>query len=159
MGIAADFRRILLQYRRIFLDSAPLIYHLEDIEPYSTLTAEAFTAFASGDLEGVLSTVSMTELLTKPFKEGKDSQIAVFEAFIFSLPQIRLVAPTYSIARRAARLRGQYGLRTPDALLISTAQEEECDAFLTNDARLKKLEAEGLAVIVLSEFAGTRGGN
>jgi|GEM_PF-2494772 len=31
--------------------------------------------------------------------------------------------------------------------------------FLTNDVRLKKLEAEGLAVIVLSEFVGHRSGN
>ena len=152
MGIAADFRRIFLQYRRVLLDSAPLIYHLEDIEPYSILTEEAFTVLANGDIEGILSTVSITELLTKPFKEGKDRQIAIFEAFIFSLPQIRLIAPTYSIAKGAARPRGQYGLRTPDALLSSTAQEEECDAFLTNDAHLKKLEAEGLAIIMLSEF-------
>ena len=152
MAIAADFRGMLLQYQCVFLDSAPLIYHLEDIEPYSTLTAEVITALANGNMEGVLSTVSITELLTKPFKEGKDRQIAVFEAFVFSLPQIRLIAPTYSIARSAARLRGQYGLRTPDALLFSTAQEEGCDAFLTNDTRLRKLEAEGPAIIVLSDF-------
>ncbi len=154
MGVAADFRKVLLQLQRVFLDSAPLIYHLEDIEPYSMLTAEVFTALARGNLEGILSTVSITELLTKPFKDGKDEQIAIFEAFIFSLPQTRLVAPTYPIAKRAARLRGQYNLRTPDALLFSTAQEEGCDAFLTNDVRLKKLEAEGVTVIVLSEFAG-----
>jgi predicted nucleic acid-binding protein len=150
-----DFRRTLFQFRRVFLDSAILIYHLEDIEPYSILTADVFTALASRSLEGILSTVSITELLTKPFKEGKDEQIAIFETFILSLPQTRLVAPTYPIAKQAAKLRGQYGLRTPDALLFSTAQEEGCDAFLTNDARLKKLEAEGIAVVVLSEFVNS----
>lgn len=152
MDLAADFRRILLQYRRVFSDSAPMIYHLEDIKPYSLLTTEVFTALAKGELEGVLSTVSVTELLAKPFKEGRDDQIAVFEAFVFSLPQTRLAVPTYPTAKQAARLRGQYGLRTPDALLFSTAQAERCDAFLTNDIRLKKLEAEGVAVVVLSEF-------
>lgn len=152
MELAADFGRILLQHQCVFLDSAPMIYHLEDIKPYSILTTEVFTALAKGELEGILSTVSITELLTKPFKEGRDDQIAVFEAFVFSLPQTRLAVPTYSIAKQAARLRGQYGLRTPDALLFSTAQAEGCDAFLTNDIRLKKLEVEGVAVIVLSEF-------
>ena len=154
MGVDDDFCTVLLQFRCVFLDSAPLVYHLENIEPYSTLTGEIFTALANGSLEGVLSTVSITELLTKPFKEGKDEQIAVFEAFIPSLPHTRLVVPTYSIAKQAARLRGQYGLRTPDALLFSTAQQSGCDAFLTNDTRLKKLEAQGVAVVVLSEFAG-----
>ena len=152
MDLAADFRRILLQYRRVFLDSAPMIYHLEDIKPYSILTTEVFTALAKGELEAVLSTVSIAELLTKPFKEGRDNQIAVFEAFVLSLPQTRLSVPTYTIAKQAARLRGQYGIRTPDALLFSTAQAERCDAFLTNDIRLRKLEAEGVAVIILSEF-------
>ena len=133
MGLVADFRRTLLQYQSVFLDSAPMIYHLEDIEPYSTLTTEVFAALACGKLEAVLSTISITELLTKPFREGKDNQIAVFEMFISSLPQTRLVVPTYTTAKQAARLRGQYGLRTPDAILFSTAQAEGCDAFLTND--------------------------
>ena len=152
MELVADFRRILLQHQCMFLDSAPMIYHLEDIRPYSILTTEVFTALAKGGLESVLSTVSIAELLTKPFKEGRDDQIAVFEAFVLSLPQTRLTVPTYTIAKQAARLRGQYGLRTPDALLFSTAQAEGCDAFLTNDTRLKKLEVEGITVIVLSEF-------
>lgn len=152
MGVVNDFCRALRTYHSIFLDSAPMIYHLEDIEPYSTLTAEVFTALAKGNLEGVLSTVSVTELLTKPFKEARDKQIAVLEAFVLSIPHTQLVVPTYAIAKQAARLRGKYGLRTPDALLFSTAQETECDAFLTNDSRLKKLEAEGISVVVLSDF-------
>lgn len=156
MGIVSDFCRILLAHHSIFLDSVPMIYHLEDVEPYSGLTAEVYTALAKGNLEGVLSTVSVTELLTKPFKEGKGEQIAVLEAFVLSIPHTQLVLPTYVIARQAARLRGKYGLRTPDALLFSTAQETECDAFLTNDSRLKKLEAEGISVVVLSDFIDTR---
>ena len=152
MGVVDNFRSALLQFRRVFLDSAVLIYHLEDIQPYSALTTEILTALAGGNLEGVISTVSITELLAKPFKDGKDDQITIFEAFVLSLPKTRIVAPAYSIAKEAARLREQYALRTPDALLFSTAREEGCDAFLTNDARLKKLETEGLAVIVLSDF-------
>ncbi len=156
MEIAADFRRTLLQYERVFLDSAPIIYHLEDIKPYSMLTTEVFATLASGELEGILSTVSIAELLTKPFRDGRDDQISVFEAFISSLPQTRLVVPTYAIAKQAAKLRGQYGLRTPDALLFSTAQAEGCDAFLTNDIRLKKLGGEEVTVIILSEFVNHR---
>jgi len=152
VGIVNDFRRTLLQRQCVFLDSAPLIYHLEDIEPYSALTAEVFMALADGSLKSVISTVSITELLTKPFKEDKNDLIAIFEKFILSLPQTRMVAPSYSVAKGAARLRGQYGLRTPDALLFSTAREEGCDTFLTNDSRLKKLESEGVKLIILSEF-------
>ncbi len=41
MEIAADFRRTFLQYERVFLDSALITYHLEDIKPYSMLTEVA----------------------------------------------------------------------------------------------------------------------
>jgi len=43
-------------------------------------------------------------------------------------------------------------LRTPDALIVATALETGCDAFVTNDKDLKKLEAERITVIVLKDF-------
>ena len=152
MGVVNDFYSTLVKYNSVFLDTAPMIYHLEDIEPYSGLTAEVFTALARGDLEGVISTVSVTELLTKPFREGKHKQITALEAFLLSIPHTQIFAANYAIARHAAMLRGKYGLRTPDALLFSTAQETGCDAFLTNDSHLKKLGIEGISVIILSDF-------
>jgi len=38
--------------------------------------------------------------------------------------------------RIAARLRGSYGIRTPDALHLATAVVTGADAFVTADARL-----------------------
>lgn len=55
------------------------------------------------------------------------------------------------IAIRAAELRARYGLRTPDALQIATALTHRCDAFLTNDARLKQVD--DLRVLVLDDLA------
>jgi predicted nucleic acid-binding protein len=155
MGLANEFRKALLQHKRIFLDSSILIYHLEDIQPYSIFTTELFMALSKGTIECIISTLSITELLTKPFKENKNEQIEIFEAFIFSLPQTQIAFPSYNIAKQAAKLRGQYNLRTPDSILLSTALEETCDVFLTNDYHLKRIETEGIVVIVLSEFART----
>ena len=89
MGIATDFYRILPEFKCVFLDSSILIYHLEYIRPYSTFTKEIFTSLANGNLECVLSTISITELLTKPFKEKKESQIAIFETWRSSHGSIR----------------------------------------------------------------------
>jgi predicted nucleic acid-binding protein len=36
-------------------------------------------------------------------------------------------------------LRARYNLRTPDALQVATALVRRCEAFLTNDARLKRV--------------------
>ena len=134
------------------LDSSILIYHLEDMEPYSDLTETLFATIAEGSLAVVLSTISVTELLVKPFAEKQRDRVTTFEHFILSLPNAVLIPPSYPLAKEAARVRGKYGLRTPDALLVATALSEKADAFFTNDGRLRKLKAEGIAIVVLDDY-------
>ena len=146
------FTRALRKFTKVGLDSSVAIYHLEDIAPYADLTEVVFAAIAGGSLAAVLSTISVTELLVKPFAEGREEQVAAFERFILSLPNAAVVPPSYPVAREAARLRAIYGVRTPDAFLVATALGEQAGAFLTNDVRLRKLRAEGIAVMVLDDY-------
>jgi predicted nucleic acid-binding protein len=146
--LVADLRR----FSKIALDSSVLIYHLEDAEPYSSLTEIALGAVAEGAPAAVLSTISVTELLVKPFADGREDRVAVFEKFVLSLPNAAIVPPGYRAAREAARLRARYDLRTPDALLLATAIDEKAEAFLTNDGRLRRLKPEGLTVLVLDDY-------
>jgi predicted nucleic acid-binding protein len=90
--------------------------------------------------------------LVQPFAKGEEDRIKIFEQFILSLPNTDLIAPTYTIAKEAARLRAKYATRTPDALLISTSLSEKADAFLTNDSHLRSLNAEGARILVLDDF-------
>ncbi len=145
---ASELRRL----NKVGLDTSILIYHLEDIEPYADLTEVAFSAIAEGLPRAVLSMISITELLVQPFAKGEEDRTRIFEQFILSLPNTDLIPPTYSIAREAARLRAKYAIRTPDALLISTALSEKVEAFLTNDSRLRSLKAEGVNILVLDDF-------
>ena len=148
----ANFIKTLRGLKTIGLDSSILIYHLEDIEPYSLLTETLFAATAEGSPAAVLSALSVTELLVQPFAAKQAEQIAVFERFILTLPSTTIVSPSYAVAMEAARLRAAYGLRTPDALLVATALGAKADAFFTNDARLRRLKAEGLAIVLLEDY-------
>jgi predicted nucleic acid-binding protein len=147
-----EFQKELRKLKKLGLDSSILIYHLEDLEPYADLTEDIFATVAEGFLSAVISTVSVTELLVQPFASGQQDRIEAFERFLFSLPNTELKSPDYPIAREAARLRSKYKIRTPDALLIATSINEKADAFITNDARLRSLKAEGLAILVLDDF-------
>jgi predicted nucleic acid-binding protein len=147
-----EFQNELKKLKKVGLDSSILIYHLEDLEPYANLTENIFAAVAEGSLIAVLSTVSVTELLVQPFTAGQQDRIAAFERFLFSLPNTELKSPDYLIAREAARLRSKYRIRTPDALLMATSIIEKADAFITNDARLRTLRAEGIIILVLDDF-------
>jgi predicted nucleic acid-binding protein len=145
---AGELRRL----NKVGLDTSILIYHLEDIEPYADLTEATFSAIAEGLTKAIVSMISITELLVQPFSKGEEDRIAIFEQFILSLPNTDLIPPTYTIAKEAARLRAKYAIRTPDALLISTALSEKVEAFLTNDSRLRGVKAEGVSILVLDDF-------
>jgi len=147
-----EFQNALGKLRKVGLDSSILIYHLENLEPYANLTESIFSMVAEGSLNAVLSTVSVTELLFQPFATGQKDQIAAIERFLLSLPNIEIKSPDYPIAREAARLRSKYRIRTPDALLIATFMNEKADAFITNDAGLRPLRAEGFTILVLDDF-------
>ena len=147
-----EFQSVLKRMKKVGLDSSILIYHLENLEPYANLTENIFIMVAEGSLSAVLSTVSVTELLVQPFAAGRKDQIAAIERFLLSLPNTEIKSPDYAIAREAARLRSKYRIRTPDALLIATSMNEKADAFITNDAGLRALRAEGLTILVLADF-------
>lgn len=140
------------RFTRVGLDSAVLIYHLEDVRPYSDLTEDLFAAVARGTPGAVLSTISVAELLVKPRREGQPGRVAALQRFVVSLPNAAVVAPDVAVASEAARLRAAYGLRLPDALLVATARREGAQAFLTNDGELRRLKAEGITVVVLEDY-------
>lgn len=137
---------------RLCLDTSPLIYHLEDVEPYASLTAQLLIRLGEGDLTGLLSVVTVTELLAKPFTDPEERRAALAEQFLLTLPNCSLVPVTYRIAKEAARLRALHGLRTPDALVAATALEEGASHLVTNDAVFRRIASDQLKVILLDDL-------
>ena len=136
----------------VLLDTSVLIYYLEGVEPYNLLAEEIFKDIVDENIRGFLSVISITEFVAKPLIDEKVADVEGFKQFLFSLP-IHVLEINYETAARAGKLRSQYpSLRTPDALIVATALENDCDVFVTNDKALKKLEVYGLTVIVLKDF-------
>lgn len=152
MGVrAARFRARLEKGSSVLIDTAPLIYHLEDVEPWSELTTMSFNLIANEQVKGFLSAVSVTELMVKPMAAGEQTAEAA-ERFLLSIPNVTIAPVDYAIALRAADLRARYHGRTPDALIIATALVLGIERVLTNDARLEAYEPEGLEILLLSRF-------
>jgi len=140
----------------ICLDTAVLIYHLEHVQPYSDLTVRLVERLAGGDATAVVSTVTVTELLTAPFREAEPDAADAAEGFLASLPGCEIRPVSYEVARTAARIRARTGLRTPDALVAATARDAGATHLLTNDEGLRRLGADGAPVVVLGDYAGSR---
>lgn len=96
--------------------------------------------------------ISITEFVAKPLIDKKETDVENFKQFLVSLP-VQVIEVNYEIAELAGKLRSQYpSITTPDALIVATALENNCDVLVTNDKRLKKLEVYGITVLVLKDF-------
>ena len=147
-----DFSTASTHIASVLLDTSVLIYFLEGVEPYNLLATEIFQDIVDENISGFLSVISITEFIAKPLIDGQGTDVEGFKQFLSALP-IQVLELNYEIAERAGKLRSQYpSVPTPDALIVATALENNCDVFVTNDKRLKKLEVYGLTVIVLKDF-------
>ncbi len=136
--------------RLLAIDSAPLIYVVEQHPTYFDRMRFILKHVYNGPISAVGSTLILTEVLALPLRLGKPNLVNDYEQIINNSVGFQLVSVDKKIARRAVELRAKYGLKTPDALHIATALESYCDAFLTNDLGLKRVTE--IQVLVLDEL-------
>lgn len=134
----------------VAFDTAPLIYYIEEHPDYIRVTDELFGAIDRDAARGVTSVLTLLEVLVKPLREGRNDIADSYRKLLTSAANVTLYAVDEAVCEQAARLRGKYGLRTPDAIQIATALEHGADVIVTNDERWRRV-AE-LRVLVLSDF-------
>ncbi len=144
----------LRPHARIGLDTSVFIYQIEAETPFTTIAGDVLGHVARGSVQGVTSVLTLTELLVKPFQSGRSGLAVRYEALIRATPNLEIVDINTQIARQAALLRATYQLRTADALQIASSLEYGATAFVTNDFRLRRVDA--LAIIVLADYHDER---
>ena len=114
----------------VVVDTAPIIYVLEGNPQFCDQFTGLFEAAQAGHLNLAISTITLAEVLTGPFKAG---QTPLAKRFENALSRYTLLAVTPSVAVLAAQLRARYGLRLPDAIQLATALDSGATAFVTHD--------------------------
>jgi predicted nucleic acid-binding protein len=109
-----------------------------------------FSAIEIGGITAVTSPVTLAECITHPLKQNLPDLAQRFSDVILRGKHTRFVELGSTIALSAAQLRAQHTLTLTDALQLATAISAGCDAFLTNDVRLKRVNE--IRVIVIAEF-------
>ena len=122
--------------RKIFFDTAPLIYLLDKDATWGQVMRETVTHFIEKDIMMVSSVVTCMEYLVHPYRDGNQEKIDAFWELLDAC-SLNICPITRETAALAAKLRSQYGsLKGMDALQLSISCIENCDVFLTNDKRL-----------------------
>lgn len=136
--------------QRLYVETAPLIYYVEVHPTYAAKMDTIIQTLEATPIAAVSSVITLTEVLNQPIKAGDKRLEQEYRDILVNSGGYQLVPVTVQIAEKAADLRARYGLRTPDALHVASALYVGCDAFLTNDASLKRV-AE-LPILFLDEL-------
>jgi predicted nucleic acid-binding protein len=149
-GNALKLRRTVEKHKIIGLDTAPFIYFIEDVTPYADLLNPVFSLLESHRVRAFTSTVTVAEILTKPFADKNFSLADEIKFTLNSFSSLSIVPIDDKLAEAAALLRARYAIRLPDALQLAAAIQGEATLFLTNDKRVQKVDS--IEVLVLSEL-------
>ena len=120
----------------VAVDTAPLIYFVEDNPFWSPIVKPFFEALDSGLFQALTSTVTLAEVLVHPFRRSQPALAREYRRILLSARNLATIPVTAAIAERAAELRGRYSLRMPDAIQLATAIDAHAGTFLTNDKSL-----------------------
>ena len=137
-----------LPHGRVVVDSAPIIYLLEDDAVFAPRFAPFFERAEAGDHELVISTVTLAEVLTGPLRTGNEHLAERYRSVLTAPPTWRLVELTAAIVHRAARIRARSRLRLPDAVQVATALETSSLGVVTHDRDFSSLDMLPERVVV-----------
>jgi predicted nucleic acid-binding protein len=131
----------------LFLDTAPLVYYVEEHPNYLAVTTAVFDLVDADNLTFITSPVTLAECLIFPIRMGNTVVQQNFVDLILYGENTKFVSLNEIIAQQAAELRVRYNLELADAFQIATALVSNCDAFLTNDIRLQRVSEIRVLVI------------
>ncbi|KRF31745.1 type II toxin-antitoxin system VapC family toxin [Paenibacillus sp. Soil787] len=125
--------------QKIALDTNMFIYVFEQHPDFGEKAKAILEEVENGVISAVASAVSLTEILVKPIREGNLNLEKQYKLLFTHFPNLSIIPIDNSIAERAAYLRGIYGLKTPDALIVASAIAAGAELFITNDLRLEQV--------------------
>ena len=145
MSLSAQLKGV----RQIFLDTAPVIYYVENNPSYAHVVQPLFDSLDNGDLIAVVSPITLAECLVLPYKLGKPNAAKIFTDLLVNSPSVLFSPLNDTCADAAAELRARYNIALADAFQLAVALYTHSDAFLTNDIELKRVTE--IPILVISE--------
>ena len=121
----------------LLIDSAPIIYVLEDNPTFKPRFQPLFDAHAEGRLEFATTTIVLAEVVAGPLKCGDEAGARRTRAI---LETWRLVPVDADVAESAARLRVSLNLKLTDAIQAAAALAINADAIVTHDRDFSRVK-------------------
>lgn len=119
-----------LKGKRVCLDTAPVIYFIEEHKTYLPIVEPVFQAITKGEVEAVTSTITLLEVLVMPLKRKEVKLAQRYKEILLHSKGLSTRLLTHDISEKAAELRAKYTIRVPDAIQLATGILKRCAARL-----------------------------
>jgi predicted nucleic acid-binding protein len=121
----------------LLVDSAPIIYELENHPKFAPIFKPVFEAHDKGLVRFAVTTITLAEVLAGPLGNGDQVLAERYKATLRSWFVVDLDA---DIAESAARLRAALKLKLADAIQAASALALGADAMVTHDRDFSALK-------------------
>jgi len=134
----------------VVLDTMLFIYLFEDHPHYAPVCDFLFNQMTAGIFAGVVTPVTIAEVLLKPIKDRRVDIAERYQATLGTLPNLSPVLIDHELGAMAGALRAKYNLPLPDMFQVAAALHSEKPTLISNDKHLSKVTE--LDLVLLSEF-------
>lgn len=130
----------LHKHKSVYLDTSVFIYFIEKNALYHKICDSIFENVETGSIKASTSTLTLLEILVKPYKLKRDDLVLSFYSLFSTYPNISWIDLTLSISDLAAKLRAEHGLKTPDAIQAASSIIYGIKGFICNDRIFQKVK-------------------
>ena len=130
----------LRNHKSVYVDTSVFIYFIEKNARYHKICESIFENIETGAVKASTSTLTLLELLVKPYKLKRDDLVLSFYSLFSTYPNVSWINLTLGISDLAAKLRAEHGLKTPDAIQAASAISHEARGFICNDRVFKRVK-------------------
>lgn len=135
---------------RVFLDTAPVIYFLEQHPIYHPIMSAFFKLQKEKRILIVTSPITLSECLIHPIKQNMDDLVAKYRQLMMRGEQTIFEVIDAEAGEHAAHVRASLNISLIDSLQIGVAVSSGCQLFLTNDKQL--LRVTSIKTILLDDY-------
>ena len=122
----------------VFLDTAPLIYLIEDHASFHAPVRSFVERCIRERIQLVTSLITYIEVLTHPERLGRSDLVARYRMFLTNSEQLAIHPLNIQVADECVRIRAAYGFKTPDAVQLAVSRVCGAGLILTNDEAWKR---------------------
>lgn len=125
--------------RVVLIDTNIIIYLTDSVEPYVALSRRLFEIIERGKAQGVVSMISVAEVMQGPLREGRKENAHRVRDFLFNFPNLVCQDVTHEVLEKIGedkRVRWSR-LRAADSVIIASGIQGRADRVVSNDRHFK----------------------